>query len=222
MSTVNAIESLQSTLEPLQELQGEQTQLEAWVNESFKALESLHGELAEWQSVLARKQTELDMREDNLENFSQDNSHLEEKVTEWESELAQAREEIGQLEEENAEQLQELESLENRHASLESELEKARENVEELTATLDEERSRVVDGQHDWKDEFEQIRYLLNQQFEFLSHRLGESASIHADEESSPVKDQESSSRSAELRRRAESRRAKRRQQLSSEDQSES
>ena len=66
-STCEAIETLQATLEPLAALQGEHTQLEAWVNDSCQALENLHGELAEWQNELARKQTELDLREDALE-----------------------------------------------------------------------------------------------------------------------------------------------------------
>ena len=222
MTTVDAIESLQATLEPIQELQGEQTQLEAWVNDSFKALETLHGELAEWQSALARKQTELDMREDGLDNFRQEGDQLQSKVTEWEEDLAAAREEIQQLEEENAEQLQELESLEQRHSTLDSELSSARQRVEELTSALEEERGRVADSQIEWKDEFLQIRSFLEEKFLLLSQQLGGTAVAESLENDSKPADAEGSSRSAELRRRAESRRAKRRQKLGTEDTPES
>ena len=65
-ATADIIDSLQATLEPLEALHGEHSQLEAWVHDSFSALEKLHSELTEWQSELARKQTELDLREDSL------------------------------------------------------------------------------------------------------------------------------------------------------------
>ena len=61
MSTaVETLESLQEALDPLGTLQSEQAELGSWIHDSFTALEKLHAELTQWQSELARKETELD------------------------------------------------------------------------------------------------------------------------------------------------------------------
>ena len=222
MSTIEAIESLQATLEPIQELWGEHTHMESWVNESFQALETLHSELAEWQSMLSRKQTELDMREDSLEDFRGEEKELQEQVDQWESQLTAAREEIQQLEDENAEQLQELESLERNQVLLETEIQSAGIQVEELTAALASEQANSTEGHQQWKDEFQQLRSMLERQFQLLSQQLGhEEPTVLADQTSIQL-ETEPSIRSAELRRRAESRRAKRLQQQGVEESPES
>ena len=82
-SAHETLESLQTTLEPLADLHGQHNQLESWVNDSCQALEKLHGELAEWQNELARKQTELDLREDALEKCQSQEEELGTQVEQW-------------------------------------------------------------------------------------------------------------------------------------------
>ena len=168
MSTLEAIESIQAALEPLEALQGEHTQLESWVHDSFGALEKLHGDLSEWQSELARKQTDLDLREDALEKCLGQGEDLDQLAEQWKSDLNAAREEIQQLEDENGDQLQELEKLERQHLLLESELRNTREHAEKLTAAIEEERARTTDEQQRWTVEFQQLRGLLEEQHDLL------------------------------------------------------
>ena len=80
MSTLEAIESIQAAMAPLETLQGEHSQLEAWVHDSFGALEKLHGDLTDWQSELARKQTELDLREDSLDKCQNQSKGLNQQT----------------------------------------------------------------------------------------------------------------------------------------------
>jgi hypothetical protein len=55
--------SATTTLETLREaLAGEHSQLESWVSESFAAMETLHGELSDWQRELTQQQALLDQR----------------------------------------------------------------------------------------------------------------------------------------------------------------
>ncbi len=219
MPASETIESIQSTLQPLGELQGEQTQLETWVHDSFDALEKLHGELSDWQTELARKQTELDLREDSLEKCREQEGDLETQVIQWKRDLDEAREEIQQLEEENTEQLKELENLERRHALLEAERNAASQRTEDLSLALEAERARTNQEQGQWAEEFQEIRQLLEQQCVLLEEHLDDdkleiARDIEEAEPLTAVVEGEISSRSAELRRRAQMRRAaKRRRQ---------
>jgi len=209
-STCEAIESLQATLEPLSALQGEHTQLEAWVNDSCEALENLHRELAEWQNELARKQTVLDLREDALEKCQIEEDDLGTKVETWQAELALAQQETRQLKEENADHLEQLEQLERRCIELEAELKVADQRSAELAATIEAERARTAEEQAQWKEEFKGMRDLLDKQCSLLATQLKPSdqpARVVVPENS------EASLRSQELRRRAQSRLAAKRQQ---------
>jgi len=227
MSTLEAIESIQAALEPLEALQGEHTQLESWVHDSFGALEKLHGDLSEWQSELARKQTDLDLREDALEAFQGKKEDLDQLVDQWKRDLESAQEEVRQLEDENGEQLQELEELERRYLLLESELRTTRERTEKLTAALEEERSRTTDEQDRWAQEFQELRSLLKEQHNLLIDHIDEEcvdSSVESSEANTEsLTELDSASRSSELRRRAQSRRAaKRRQQRSPKEENDS
>jgi chromosome segregation ATPase len=62
-----SLDAVHSSLDPVEALRGEQSQLEAWVRESTVALEALNEELTEWQRDLARQQAELDQREAALQ-----------------------------------------------------------------------------------------------------------------------------------------------------------
>lgn len=212
MPKPETIESIQATLQPLEALQGEQTQLETWVHDSFGALEKLHEELSDWQTELARKQTELDLREDALEKCKVEGSDLDEHVVQWKQELDEAREEIHQLEEENAEQIQELENLERRHRRMQTELAAAKQHSEDLSTALEDERSL--------SSEFQDIRQLVEKQCLLLEDHLGEDhPDVIAQKDKSSENKAEASSRSVKLRRRAESRQAaKRRKRRTTEE----
>jgi len=211
-STSEAIESLQATLEPMASLHGEHAQLEAWVNDSCQALENLHGELTEWQNELARKQTELDLREDSLEKCQVQEEELGTQVEQWKAELAAAQQEAQQLGEENADHLEQLEQLERRCIELEAELKIAQQRNAELVATLEAERARTVDEQAQWKEEFKGMRGLLDKQCSLLATQL--KPTDKPARAVAPAENTEAALRSQDLRRRAQTRlAAKRRQQ---------
>ncbi len=214
-ATTAAVDSLQqATLEPLESLHGEHSQLEAWVHDSFSALEKLHSELTEWQSELARKQTELDLREDAISRSESQSvgGDAEEQIAHWQSESAEHREEMQQLEEENAEQLQELENMELKFVQLEKELHDARKRSIELDQLLELERVRSTEEQHQWQGEFRDMRRLLEKQCSLLENRIRDSRDSvegEADSTAGPGEGDfqgEATSRTAELRRRAKSR----------------
>jgi len=208
MPRVDTFESLQASLEPLESLRGEQTQLESWVNESFQSLETLHGELTEWQSELARKQTALDLREDALEKCQFEEHDIEGKAAQWKEELAQARAELQLLEDDNIEQLQELEKLERRQAILEAELKVASQRTEEVRAALAAERAEAAEERQQWRKEFAQMRQLLEKHCNRLAGHLGEPADTERDLTPEISMEFDTTSRSATLRRKAQSRRA--------------
>ena len=218
-SSAETLETLQASLEPLSEIHGEQSQLEAWVNDSCQALEKLHGELADWQNELARKQTELDLREDALEKCQLDEDELGSQVEQWRTDLIAAQQAARQLEEENADQIEQLEQLERRCIELESELKTARQRNAELTETLAAERARTASEQAQWKAEFKGMRELLDKQCSLLATQLKPTdlPSLGAG-----VDNSEASSRSQELRRRAQSRLAAKRRELMEQDPEES
>ncbi len=221
-SAIDTLESLQATLEPFTELHGQHNQLESWVNDSCQALEKLHGELAQWQNELARKQTELDLREDALEKCQAQEEELGGQVEQWKADLAAAQEEAQQLGEESADQLEQLEQLERRCIELESELKVAQQRSEELTATLEAERTHAAEEQAQWKEEFKGMRDLLDKQCSLLATQLkpGEKPPQAA----ATAETTDATARSQELRRRAQARLAARRleQQQDSEGPNES
>ena len=177
-ATSAAVDSLQATLEPLESLHGGQSQLEAWVQDSFSALEKLHSELTEWQSELARKQTEIDLREDAISRTESQtiDGDAEEQIAHWQRELAEARAEMQQLEEENAEQLQALENMELKFVQLEEELGDVRKRSAEVDQMLESERVRFTEEQHQWQGEFRDMRQLLEKQYSLLENRIRDSA----------------------------------------------
>lgn len=213
-ATAEAVDSLQATLEPMESLHGEHSQLEGWVHDSFAALEKLHSELTEWQSELARKQTELDLREDAIiRSESQTiDGDAEEQIAHWKRELAESREEIQQVEHENAEQLQELEHMELGLVQMEKELQDAHKRAADLDQMLELERSRSTEEQHQWQGEFRDMRRLMEKQYSLLENRIRDSRDVaegEADSDAGPGEadsNGEATSRTAELRRRAKSR----------------
>lgn len=211
IATADAVDSLQATLEPLEALHGEHSQLETWVHDSFSALEKLHSELTEWQSELARKQTELDLREDSLSRTEprQASGEISEQLELLQKDLSEAREEAQQLEEENAEQLQELENMELKIVQLEKELTIAQKRLAELNHVLEVERDRAAEEQHHWQGEIRDMRRLLEKQCTLLEDRIRdarESTETDASGSAEGSADNEGTSRTAELRRRAKSR----------------
>jgi len=216
MSTVETIESLEATLEPLGALRDEHSQLEEWVRNSFEALEKLHEELATWQTELARKQTELDLREDALEKDQTQDQELEAQLAACQRDLDEARDEIRQLEEEGVEQLQTLENLERLHAVLKVETNTANQRVEELSAALEAERFRAADEQHLWRSDLKEMRRLLEKQcllLEDFAEDDGHAPLTETIEEGGDTTsvDVPVVKRSTELRRRAKSRLAAKR-----------
>ncbi len=211
IATADAVDSLQATLEPLEALQGEHSHLETWVHDSFSALEKLHSELTEWQSELARKQTELDLREDALSRSGPRtvSGDASEQLALLQKDLSEAREEAQQLEEENAEQLQELENLELKLVQMERELKTAQKRSTDLTHVLEVERARATEEQHQWQGEIRDMRRLLEKQCSLLEDRIRdsrESTETDASGAAETSADNEATSRTAELRRRAKSR----------------
>ena len=71
MSSIESLESLHEVLEPLGTFRTENDDLGEWIHDSFAALEKLHEELTQWQSELARKETELNLRSDALDKYPQ-------------------------------------------------------------------------------------------------------------------------------------------------------
>ena len=217
-SSTETLESLQSTLEPLAALQGQQSQLESWVNDSCQALEKLHGELAEWQNELARKQTELDLREDALDKCHVHEEELDSQVEQWKADLAGARQEAQQFSEENADQVEQLEQLEIRCIELETELKTAQQRGSELAVTLEAERARAAEEQVQWKEEFKGMRELLDKQCSLLATQIQSDGKIPTSNPASTV-NAKASVRSKDLRRRAQERLAAKRKQRQDQQQ---
>jgi chromosome segregation ATPase len=213
-ATATAVDSLQATLEPLESLHGEHSHLESWVHDSFSALEKLHSELTEWQSELARKQTEIDLREDAISRSESQTigGDAEEQIAHWQRELAEAREETQLLEEENAEQLQELENMELKFVKMEKELQDAGKRSTEVNQLLELERVRSAEEQNQWQGEFRDMRRMMEKQYSLLEERVRDSrdsAEGEADSATGPGEGDsngEATSRTAELRRRAKAR----------------
>lgn len=215
-SANETLDSLQATLEPLAALHGQHNQLESWVNDSCQALEKLHGELAEWQNELARKQTELDLREDALEKCQLQEEELGLQVTKWKTQLEAAQQEARLMEEENSDHLEQLEQLERRCIQLESELKSTQQRSTELTTSLESERARAAEEQKQWKAEFKGMRELLDKQCSLLATQLkpGE----HPQRPPASGAKADAATRSQELRKRAQTRIAAKRRQQQEQD----
>ena len=223
-SAIETLESLQTTLEPLADLHGQHNQLESWVNDSCQSLEKLHGELAEWQTELARKQTELDLREDALEKCQVQEEELGGQVEQWKADLTAAQQEAKQLGEENTDQFEQLEQLERRCIELEAELKVSQQRSDELTATLEAERAHAAQEQAQWKEEFKGMRDLLDKQCSLLATQL-KPGDKPKDVSKTTDKPEELAARRLELRRRAQKRLAAKRsdpQESDSEEPNES
>lgn len=217
-ATQETVDSLHASIEPLESLHGEHSQLEMWVHDSFAALEKLHSELTEWQSELARKQTELDLREDAVRRSEEQvvDGDAVEQLEHWKGELDDSRQETQVLEEENAEQLQELENMELMVVQLEKRLHSSEKRNADLTQLLEMERTRADQEQHQWQGEFKDMRRLLEKQCSLLEDRIRTSRETSEDPAGGDsTEDAESEaavaiSRTAELRRRAKARRSAR------------
>jgi chromosome segregation ATPase len=225
MSTVETLESLHEALEPLEVLQSEQAELGSWIHDSFSALEKLHEELTQWQSELARKETELDLRQDALGKAKSADKGLQKQVIQLEQKLAASQEELQQLEDENGEQLREFETLEARFTGLELEFEVVRQRNSELEIALEAERERSAGTGQMFQGEFEVLRSELEKYFQSLTGQLDriDSATqdiIHGHDLHTPLSAGAAHAKSAELRRRAQSRReAKERKDHTDENQ---
>ena len=218
MSATSSIESLREALAPVEALRGEHSQLESWVRESFSAMDALHGELSDWQRDLTRQQALLDQREAALKEGSE--AHESEAVAALDMRLAEAREETRQLEDENAEQLQAIEELDRQLAIMKAEVRLANKHADELTTLIETERERAAEEQGQWTAELREIRCLMERQGAMLDRLTaphaddacaGASVGDAAAEEESADEAPDVGVRAAELRRRANSRRAGRR-----------
>lgn len=221
MSTTGTLESLHTALEPLEVLQSEQVELSSWIHDSFAALEKLHEELTQWQSELARKETELDLRQDALGKSKTAEKGLQKQAIQLEQQLAATKEELQQLEEENSEQLREFENLEARYSELEIDRQVAQQRITELEAALEAERARASADNDTWKDEFREMRGDLEKYYQLLADQLEKvvlTVDHCAHESNTPLSAGAAHAKSAELRRRALSRREARKDPADNQD----
>jgi chromosome segregation ATPase len=205
MVEFRSIDTLREALAPVEALRGEQSELESWVRESFATLDSLHGELSDWQRDLTRQQALLDQRQ----AAADDAGVVAEQLAEYERRLAEAEDERRQLESENAEQLQTLEEVERQLAAAKSELRVLHRDGHEHV----EERRQWLAELRDMRRTVESQGVLLQRLSERPTEGEGEGAAdvaSHAPDgaEELTAGDDAVACRSAELRRRADSRRA--------------
>lgn len=228
-----SIDAFRSALAPVEALRGEQSQLESWVRESFATLETLHNDLEEWQRELTRQQASLDQRQAAVADAESGHSANSSaggcegngaELAMLQERLTQSQEEARQLEEENAEQLQTLDAMERQLAAAQAESRALRMHADELSIALDAERQRAADEQRLWGGEMRDMRRILLQQSVMLislgatpppDGDEGDAANAactngdDAAEGESPAANHPAA-RAAELRRRANSRRAQR------------
>ena len=205
MVEFRSIDTLREALAPVEALRGEQSELESWVRESFATLDSLHGELSDWQRDLTRQQALLDQRQ----AAADDAGDVADQLAEYERRLAEAEDERRQLESENAEQLQTLEEVERQLAVAKAEL-----------RTLHRDAHEHAEERRQWLAELRDMRRTVESQgvlLQRLSERTAEGdpdgaveSAVHATDgsEEPATGDDDVACRSAELRRRADSRRA--------------
>lgn len=181
MSTMQSLQSLHEALQPLGNLHAESEELGAWIHDSFAALEKLHEELTQWQSELARKETELDLREDA--------AAAGKPVPPSVAQSQQAKE------------LQrELATAQAKAQEFQTELATAHQRIKQLEAA---QRDRKAAGDTPWQDQFAALRKLLEENFEHITRQLD---SLQSEEPTGSAAGAQS--KSDELRRRAQSRRA--------------
>ncbi len=205
MVEFRSIDTLREALAPVEALRGEQSELESWVRESFATLDSLHVELSDWQRDLTRQQALLDQRQAAVD----DAGDVAEQLAEYERRLAEAEDEYRQLESENAEQLQTLEEVERQLAVAKAELRVQHRDMHEHV----EERRQWLAELRDMRRTVESQGVLLQRLSERPAAGEGEGAvevASHATDgaEEPTAGDDDVACRSAELRRRADSRRA--------------
>ncbi len=209
-----ALDAVRSALAPVEELRGEQSQLESWMRESFATLESLHDELSEWQRELARQQEEFDQHVAAAHDGGGAPSGA---VVERQDRLARSQDALRHLEEENAEQLHAIAELDRQLIAAEAELRARRATVDELSAALEAQQQRSLEEQRLWAGELRELRRLLERQGEVLASLAG--AADDADEdvsgegagEACGQSSEDPAARTAELCRRAANRRVQRR-----------
>jgi chromosome segregation ATPase len=215
MVEFRSLETLREALAPVEALRGEQSELESWVRESFATLDSLHGELSDWQRDLTRQQALLDQRQAAADDASQHLAHAEE----YERRLVAAEEEYRQLVVENAEQLQTLEEVGRKLAVAKSELRLLQQSNEERGSALERERQRATEEHHEWLTELRELRRTMQLHGSLLQRLTGSTHEGNAlpdgaatgpahDAAGQPPLDDDVACRAAELRRRAELRRA--------------
>lgn len=218
MIAAPSINAVRDALAPVEALRGEHSELESSVRESFAALDALHGELSEWQRELTRQQAALDQREAGLSDLAgRPDAELVEKIR---AKLAQVSEESRQLEEENAEQLQAIDDLDRQLAVSQTELRLVRKHSDELALSLKTEREQGADEHQHWTSELKELRRLMERQGAMLCQLAGADAEcVETDAATGPLADEvdgplalssDVSVRTAELRRRAKSRRVHR------------
>lgn len=199
MVELRSVETLREALAPVEALRGEQSELEAWVRESFTTLETLHGELSDWQRDLIRQEALLDQRQAAIDDRSESFA----ATVELERRLAAAEEENRQLLEENNDQLQSLDSLERQLAIAKTELRLLQRAAEEHRA---------------WHGELREMRQAMEMQAGLLRQLTQTHLSVDAlatiDQSAEGADLPESSDvagascSAADLRRRADLRRA--------------
>lgn len=205
MSISTSIETLREALAPVEALRGEHSQLESWVRESFIAMDALHGELSDWERDLTRQQAQLDQREAALQDQTQ--ACESEATAALEQRLSQSRDEMRHLEEENAEQLQALEQLDRQLTIAKAELRLVAKHAEERATSLETERARADEHRSLWTDELRELR-------QALQRLAGAPPTAAAADLPGSLSDDDLGdesdvgARAAELRRRANSRRA--------------
>jgi chromosome segregation ATPase len=163
-------------LKPVEALRDDQTQLEAWVHQSFAALERLHSELDQWQRELTKQQVDLDESLANGHESSEQLEKLQQQCDLAAQQLAQAIQEVRQLEEENGEQVQEIDKLDRQFTAVQAELKVVREHAEQLTQNLESERQRAAEQQQHWSSELKEMRLLLDRQCELMVRESSEEA----------------------------------------------
>lgn len=205
MVEFRSIDTLREALAPVEALRGEQSELESWVRESFATLDALHGELSDWQRDLTRQQALLDQRQAAVDDAGETLA----QIAEYEQRLAEADQQYRQLEGENAEQLQTLEEVEQQLAAAKAEL-----------RVMHRDGHEHVEERRQWLAELRELRRTMEAQgslLQRLTERPTEGDWDGAAEvavqgtngpEASAAGEDDFACRSAELRRRADSRRA--------------
>lgn len=210
-STLDSMQSLHEALEPLGVVRTENDDLGTWIHDSFAALEKLHEELTQWQSELARKETQLDLRTDALEKCPQGGSENQQhQLAELQEELAAAKEDAKVLEEEKAQQLIQYENLVSKYEQIKSELHAAQEQVSQLVSTIESQRHSAEKAREVWQKEFEQLHVALDKHYAKLLVQLEKSTTLEEGTETGepdPTKTVPSVTESPAPRQRNQSRR---------------